>query len=82
MDLSEVYFYMIIIIYIVFGVFLILFSEDLKEDKYYKRYLKFTFLAGFLGVIMELFNWNYLCNYQCILITFSPFIVFYNELSI
>jgi hypothetical protein len=50
-------------------------TEDLKKEKYYMRYLKITFFIGFLGVVMELLKWNYLCNYQCILITFSPFLV-------
>jgi len=75
MTLSEVYFYMIIIIFLVLSYILIIFSEDLKEVKYYRRYFKITFFVGFLGIIMELFDWNFLCDYQCILITFSPFIV-------
>ncbi len=49
-------------------------SEDLKEDKYFKRYLKITFLIGFLGLIMELLNWNYFCRFNCTLLTFSPFL--------
>ncbi len=74
MTLSEVYFYMIIIIYQLFSVVIITFTEDLKEDKYYKRYLKITFTIGFLGIIMELLNWNYLCQFNCTLLTFSPFL--------
>jgi hypothetical protein len=72
MTLSEVYFYMIIIIYQLFSLVIITFTEDLKEDKYYKRYLKITFLIGFLGIVMELLNWNYFCRFNCILLTFSP----------
>lgn len=74
MTLSKVYFYMIIILCLIFSVLIMKFSEDLKEKKYYKRYLKITILIGFLGVVMELFSWNYLCNYQCVLLTFFPFI--------
>ena len=74
MTLSEVYFYMIIIIYQLFSLVIITFTEDLKEDKYYKRYLKITFLIGFLGIVMELFNWNYFCRFNCTLLTFSPFL--------
>ncbi|CAM4390820.1 Steroid 5-alpha reductase C-terminal domain-containing protein [Zobellia nedashkovskayae] len=74
MTLSEVYFYMIIIIYQLFSLVIITFTEDLKEDKYYKRYLKITFLIGFLGIVMELLNWNYFCRFNCTLLTFSPFL--------
>ncbi|MBB4120096.1 hypothetical protein GGR32_002408 [Mesonia hippocampi] len=63
---------MIIIIYQLFSLVIITFSEDLKEDKYYKRYLKITFGIGFLGIFMELLNWNYLCRFNCTLLTFSP----------
>ncbi len=89
MTLSEVYFYIIIIVYQVFSLAIITFTEDLKNDKYYNRYLRITFLIGFLGIIMELLNWNYFCQFNCTLLTFSPFltliiskgiIVFYKKL--
>ncbi len=65
---------MIIIIYLVLSLTIIVFTEDLKEEKRFKKHLKFTFLIGLLGIIMELFNWNYFCRFNCILITFSPFL--------
>ncbi len=74
MTLSEVYFYMIIIIYQLFSLVILVFTEDLKADKYYKRYLKITFLVGFVGILMELLNWNYFCQFNCTLLTFSPFL--------
>ncbi len=65
---------MIIIIYLVLSLTIIVFTEDLKEEKRFKKHLKFTFLIGLLGIIMELLNWNYFCRFNCILITFSPFL--------
>ncbi|MFD2541634.1 hypothetical protein ACFSSB_04820 [Lacinutrix gracilariae] len=49
-------------------------TEDLKEEKRFTKLYKFTFLIGLIGIIMELLNWNFLCRFQCVLITFSPFI--------
>lgn len=74
MTLSEVYFYIIIITYQLFSMVIITFTEDLKDDRYYKRYLKITFFIGFLGIIMELLNWTYFCPFNCTLLTFSPFL--------
>jgi|SRR5690606_9626509 len=74
MSLSEVYFFMIIIICQLFSLFIISTSEDLKELKYFRRYFKISLLIGFIGIIMEVFNWNFFCNYNCILLMFSPFI--------
>jgi hypothetical protein len=74
MTLLEVYFYMLIILFLIFSFLLVFFSEDLKSTKYFKRYLKITFLIGWLGVLLEIIGWNYLCKLQCILFTFSPII--------
>jgi len=74
MTLSEVYFYIIIIACQLFSIVIITFSEDIKEDKYYKRYLRIAIMIGFIGIIMELLKWNYFCNFNCILLTFSPLI--------
>jgi hypothetical protein len=65
---------MIIIIYLVLSLVIIVFTEDLKEERRFKKHLKFTFLIGLLGIIMELLNWNYFCRFQCVLVTFSPFL--------
>ncbi|MFK7781614.1 hypothetical protein [Psychroserpens sp.] len=74
MTLSEVYFFMLIIMYVIFSFLILLFSEDLKNETVFKRFLKITFFVGWIGVMFELLNWNYLCSYQCSLLTFSPFI--------
>lgn len=74
LSLSEVYFYMIIIICQFLSLILIVTSEDLKDNKRYRKYFKAAILIGFIGVLMELLNWNYLLNFQCMLLTFSPFI--------
>ena len=74
MTISEVYFYIIIIAYQILSLVIITFTEDLKEEKYFKHYLKITFLIGFFGIIMELLNWNYFCRFNCTLLTFSPFL--------
>ncbi|WP_157972923.1 hypothetical protein [Aureibaculum luteum] len=74
MTLSEVYFYLIILIFLLFSLLIVTFSEDIKENKYYNRYFKITFGIGFIGAIMEILNWNYFCKFNCILITFSPFL--------
>lgn len=74
MTLSKVYFFMIIIICLALSLAITLFTEDLKEHKRYKRYLKFTALIGVLGIIMELLGWNHLCRFQCVLLTFTPFL--------
>ncbi len=72
MTLSEVYFYMLIIIYVIFSVLIVFFSEDLKIRKYFIRFFKITFLIGWIGVVMQYFGWNYLCKRQLLLMTFSP----------
>ena len=74
MTLSEVYFYMIIIIYLILSLVILVFTEDLKDEKRYKKYFKISFLIGLLGIIMELLNWNYFCRFNCTLLTFSPFL--------
>ncbi len=74
MTLSEIYFYMIIIIAVVTPIFIITSSEDLKDTKRYKKYLRYTLLLGSIGVFMEVLQWNYLCHFQCILFMFFPFL--------
>ena len=68
------YFWMIIIICGVLNVPIIVLTEDLKTKKRYKKYLKISFIIGLIGIVMLLTDWNYLCGYQCIVYTFSPFI--------
>ncbi len=74
MGLFEMYFWMIIIICSVINLPIILFTEDLKDKNRYKKYLKISFIIGLIGILMLLTDWNYLCGYQCIVFTFSPFI--------
>ena len=74
MTLSEVYFFMLIIIYLIFDFLILFFSEDLKDEKIFQRFLKITFLIGWIGVVIELIGWNYLCKFQCSFLTFSPLI--------
>lgn len=74
LSLSEVYFYMIIIICQFLSFILIVTSEDLKNKKCCRKYFNAAILIGCVGILMELLNWNYLLNFQCILLTFSPFI--------
>ncbi|WP_298897261.1 hypothetical protein [uncultured Psychroserpens sp.] len=74
MTLSEVYFYMIIIIYQFLSLVILVFTEDLKDEKRYKKYFKISFLIGLLGIIMEVLNWNYFCRFNCVLMTFTPFL--------
>lgn len=75
MTLSEVYFYMILILYQLISLIIITNAEDLKEKKYFKKYFKITLLMGLTGILMELLNWSYLCKFNCSLITFIPFII-------
>jgi len=72
--LSEIYFYITIVIYLLVSLFILTTAEDVKDSVRYKKHQKFTFRVGTLGILIELIDWNYLCNFQCILITFSPFI--------
>jgi hypothetical protein len=65
---------MIIIICSVLNLPIILSTEDLKDKKRFKKYLRISFFIGLIGVLMLLTNWNYLCGYQYLVITFSPFI--------
>lgn len=74
MTLSEVYFYMLIILIQVFAFLIITTTEDLKHKKYYKTYLKIATTLSCIGVLIELCGWNYLCPFQCILLSSSPFI--------
>lgn len=74
MKLLEMYFWMIIIICGILNLPIIISSEDLKDKNRYKKYLKISFVIGLIGIVMLLTDWNYLCGYQCLVITFSPFI--------
>ncbi|WP_299105705.1 hypothetical protein [uncultured Winogradskyella sp.] len=74
MGLLEMYFWMVIIICSVLNFPIILFSEDLKDRKRFKKYLKISFSIGLIGIFMLLTNCNYLCGYQYLIFTFSPFI--------
>lgn len=75
MTLLEVYFYMILILIQLITFAIISCIEDLKERKYFLRYFKITLSVGIIGISMEIIGWNYLCDFQCIFITFIPFIV-------
>ena len=74
MGLFEMYFWMIIIICGVLNLFIITTTEDLKNEKRFKTYLKISFCVGLLGIVMVSTDWNYLCGYQCLVFTFSPLI--------
>ena len=74
MTLSEIYFYMLISVFPIVSFLIVNFSEDLKKNSIFLKYLKWTFLAGFLGILLVTLKWIFFCNYNCILITFSPFI--------
>lgn len=74
MGILEMYFWMIITICSVLNFPLLLFSEDLKDRKRFKKYLKISFSIGLIGIFMLFTNWNYLCGYQYFIFTFSPFI--------
>lgn len=65
---------MLIILIQVFALLIIATSEDLKCNKYYKRYLKIAVILSVIGIIMELLGWNHLYPFQCILLTSSPLI--------
>lgn len=77
MELSEMYFHMIIIITGLLNAPIILFSEDLKDEKRFKKYLKISFFIGLIGLLMIITSWNYLCGYTCLVFTFSPFITLF-----
>ncbi|CAM1348778.1 conserved membrane hypothetical protein [Tenacibaculum halocynthiae] len=74
MTLSEIYFYILISIFPIASFLIINFSEDLKKNSIFQKYLKWTFLAGFSGILLVFLKCFFFCNYNCILITFSPFI--------
>ena len=74
MILSEVYFYILIILIQVFAFLIITTTEDLKHKPYYKTYLKIATMLSGIGILIELFGCNYLCPFQCILLTSSPFV--------
>ena len=74
MTLSEVYFFMILTIYLGLCLAIVVFTEDLKDSNRLRKYLKLSLIIAPLGIVMELLQWNYLCNIQCILVTFSPFL--------
>lgn len=74
MTLSEVYFYMILIVFQIPNLFIMTTAEDLKSKKYFLKYLKLSLLMIVTGVIMELFGWNYLSPFQCVFITSIPFL--------
>ncbi|WP_299681242.1 hypothetical protein [uncultured Dokdonia sp.] len=65
---------MILIIYTLLGFIVLVTSEDTKDDKRFYNFLKISTGIGSVGILMEVTGWNYLCPFQCILFTFSPFI--------
>ncbi|KJD33424.1 hypothetical protein PK35_06090 [Tamlana nanhaiensis] len=72
MKLNEIYFYMILFLFQIFSVIIITCSEDLKEKKYFFNYLKMALLMFSIGCFMEIINWNYLQNFECIFFTAIP----------
>ena len=74
MSLSEICFYIFISFFLIASFFITVTSEDLKRDSIFKNYSKWTFLAGLSGIIVVLLDWTYLCDYNCILLTFAPFL--------
>ncbi|MEL0455991.1 hypothetical protein WJN01_07115 [Flavobacteriaceae bacterium SZ-1-7] len=74
MPLSEIYFYMILIITQLLSFSIISGVEDLKEKKYFLRYLKIAIPISIIGILMELIGWNYLCDLQCVFICSVPII--------
>ena len=73
MELNEVYFYMILILLQVFGLLILTCTEDLKSKKHFLIYLKTSLIMILVGCIMELLDWNYLCPFECIFFTSTPF---------
>ena len=74
MGLLEMYFWMILIISGFLNIPIVTMSEDLKNEKRFKKYLKISFFIGLFGIVMVSTSWNYLCGYLCLVFTFSPFI--------
>ncbi len=75
MSLSEVYFYMILILFQLPTLFILSSSEDLKFKKHYFLFIKISLVIILIGIIMELIGWNHLYPFQCIFITSIPFFI-------
>jgi len=74
MNLSKTYFYIVIVIFVALSIVVVTFNEDLKEKKYFIIYLKASAYISLVGVMMEMIGWNFLCKFNCILLSFSPLI--------
>lgn len=74
MNLSKTYFYIVLVIFVVLSIVVITLSEDLKEKRYFIIYLKISAYVGLIGIFMEVIGWNFLCKFNCTLLSFSPLI--------
>lgn len=74
MTLSEVYFYMVMILYVILSFLIMFFSEDLKDNKRFMKHLLISLSVASIGIFMEVLDWNFLSKFQCAFITFTPFL--------
>lgn len=75
MTLSEIYFYIIIIICMLYNFIIITSTEDLKKKKYFNQYLQIASIFTFFGLLMEIFGWTFFCKFNCLLLMSSPLII-------
>ncbi|KJD35903.1 hypothetical protein PW52_09275 [Tamlana sedimentorum] len=77
MKLNEIYFYMILFLFQFFSLIILTCSEDLKDRKHLFNYTKVALFMFSIGCIMEIFNWNYLQNFECIFFTALPLLLIF-----
>ena len=74
MQISEVLFYSTVLLYFLISIGITIYAEDLKDSRILIKYVIFTLGLGTFGIIMELSEWNFFCQYNYILSAFYPFI--------
>lgn len=74
MDISEILFYILFFVCFTAIIIIITYSEDLKRKSTSKNYILCSLLVGLLSFLLIILNWNYLCNYNILLLMFSPFL--------
>ena len=75
MNLGEIYFYMLTGLVLLFSFFIYILVEDIKLISVFKKMLLVCLLILIVGILITLFNFNYLPKYNTIYIYSSPLII-------
>lgn len=75
MNLSEIFFYVLTGLVLLFGIFTSILIEDIKLFSIFKKMLMVCFLILILGILLILFNLNFIPNFKTFYIYSLPLII-------